>query len=135
MQIQIRLQKNLVILALGGSLDSPENSARLGAAIADCLFYGYPTILIDCAHSRRLGDAALNGLLNAHIEAKRAGGAIRLLHPELAAANLMVLAKLMTVFDTFDTEDEAIAGYRRPPAAYRNRVPPGGHPCWPCRGD
>ena len=42
---------------------------------------------------------------------KKAGGALKLMHVEKRILDLLTITKLVTIFETFDTESEAIDSF------------------------
>jgi anti-anti-sigma regulatory factor len=70
-------------------------------------------VLVNLTHGRMLGGDAMEILLEAGAEARRSGGALRLLHADKAAARLLIYTRLITAFDMFETEEEALASSQR----------------------
>jgi anti-sigma B factor antagonist len=55
--------------------------------------------------------AGLGELVSAYTTVKNAGGTLKLLNITKKVSDLLVITKLVTVFDTFDSETAAIGSF------------------------
>jgi anti-sigma B factor antagonist len=74
-------------------------------------------ILLDLRKVTRLDSAGVGMLVSKYLTAYHKGGRVKLLHLTNRADQLMKLTKLATVFEMYESEDEAIESFGRPPRA------------------
>jgi anti-sigma B factor antagonist len=58
-----------------------------------------------------IDSAGLGSLISAYTTAKREGGSLKLVNLTKRIQDLLAITKLITVFDTFDNESEALASF------------------------
>ncbi len=68
-------------------------------------------ILIDLASVSYVDSAGLGELVQAYATTKNRGGALKLVNVTKRLKDLLVVTKLLTVFDTFDDEASALASF------------------------
>ncbi len=68
-----------------------------------------PKFLIDFADVGRMDSSGLGTLVGLHVSVARKGGRIGIINVGTSIRNLIVMARLITLFEHFDSEDEAIA--------------------------
>jgi anti-sigma B factor antagonist len=112
----------ITIVELEGRLIFEEGDAPLGDCINRLVRLGHTRIVIDMKKVTRLDSAGIGMLVAKYVTAYMRGGRLKLLNLTNRGEALMDVTKLITVFDAFDTEDEAIKSYslheslqRRPP--------------------
>jgi anti-sigma B factor antagonist len=91
---------------LGGP-DANELHTRLRALIAD----GGKNIIIDLAKVEYMNSSGLGMMTSALTSIKNGGGDLRLANPAERIKSLLVITKLVQVFQTFDSIDAAVASY------------------------
>ena len=72
-------------------------------------------ILLDLRKVTRLDSAGVGMLVSKYLTAYHKGGRVKLLHLTNRADQLMKLTKLATVFEMYESEEEAIASFDKPP--------------------
>jgi len=85
------------------------------------------TVIVNLARVRSVDLAGINALVESYRAMREAGGEMRLAAVSHRIDDLLVITRLLTVFDTFDTVEEAIEG---PIAAATNVAEPALAP-WP----
>ena len=68
-------------------------------------------ILVDLASVSYVDSAGLGELVQAYATTKNRGGALKLVNVTKRLKDLLVVTKLLTVFDTFDDEASALASF------------------------
>jgi anti-sigma B factor antagonist len=71
-------------------------------------------ILLDLRKVTRLDSAGVGMLVSKFLTAYHKGGRVKLLHLTNRADQLMKLTRLATVFEMFESEDEAIKSFEQP---------------------
>src|SRR5687767_10318441 len=68
-------------------------------------------VLLDLASIKSIDSAGLGELLSSHVTLDEKGGALKLMHMTESVHELMTVSKLLTVFDVYDDEPEAVASF------------------------
>lgn len=110
MTITERQAGSVVVLDLGGRLTS-DSTGRLKDKVASLLFQDQKQILINLAELSYMDSAGLGEMVAAHSSASRQGGRIKLTNVGKRIEDLLVLTRLLTVFDVHDTEEEALSAF------------------------
>ena len=72
---------------------------------------GKTQVLLDLAWVKQIDSAGLGELIASHVTLDKKGGALKLMHITDSAHELMTIAKLLTIFDVYDDEPEALASF------------------------
>ena len=72
---------------------------------------GKTQVLLDLAWVKHIDSAGLGELIASHLTLDKKGGALKLMHITESVRELMTIAKLLTVFDVYDGEPEALASF------------------------
>jgi anti-sigma B factor antagonist len=114
MTIEQRTVGEVVILTVGGSITmSGADSTRLADKVRSTLEQGQLRIVLDLAGVPYVDSSGLGELIAAYSAAKKRGGALKLLNVTKRLEDLLILTRLLTVFECFDTEPEAIASFEK----------------------
>jgi anti-sigma B factor antagonist len=68
-------------------------------------------LLVNLARLEYMDSSGLGELVSCYLSMQRAGGAIKLLHLNDRLNSLLVTTKLITVFETFDSESAAVSSF------------------------
>jgi anti-sigma B factor antagonist len=118
MDIQQRRVSGVVVLAIRGDITMDNGDAeRLADVVRRHLDVGRNQLLLDLSRVRYVDSAGLGEMVHALVAARNRGGALKLLHVTDRLNDLLILTRLLTVFDCFDDEAEAIDSFepRRAP--------------------
>jgi len=72
---------------------------------------GKTQILLDLAWVKHIDSVGLGELISSHVTLDHKGGALKLMHMTESVQQLMTITKLLTVFDVYDDEPEALASF------------------------
>lgn len=111
METKIRHVEGVTVLDLSGKITLGEASGKLRSAVQEALGAGSKKILLNLADVNYIDSAGLGELVSAYTTVKNAGGQLKLLSLTKKVRDLLVITKLLTVFDVKDTETEAIASF------------------------
>ena len=98
------------------------DDAYLREALERNVFGGRRKIVLNLAHCRLVDAAGIGELARCKNLVEREGGRLILLHVTKKINDLVTISRLVTVFDIYDNEDEALASFDQqacppPPAA------------------
>ena len=69
-------------------------------------------ILFNLAQVSYVDSAGLGAIVSAYTTVTREGGSLKLANVTKKLQDLLSITKLLTVFETFDSEDEALRSYK-----------------------
>lgn len=113
MQINLRHKGNVIILDVEGNLVGP-NTIALKKTIDDQIREARGAsvfMILNLERVQMMDSSGLGVIVAAYASIKRNSGRIVLLNIGGNIRSLIIMAKLVTIFDRYDTEDEAIASF------------------------
>jgi anti-sigma B factor antagonist len=111
MDIKERVVGGVSILDLSGKIVLGEGDGQVKERIKDLLSDGQRRILLNLAEVNYIDSAGLGTLIGSYTTAKRDGGSLKLVNLTKRIRDLLAITKLITVFETFDNEAEALASF------------------------
>lgn len=111
MNVQLRHVEGVTVLDLSGKITLGEGSVALRDSIRNALAAGSRKILLNLGDVNYIDSAGLGELVAAYTSVKNAGGELKLLSLSKKVKDLLVITKLLTVFDIKDDEKAAIASF------------------------
>jgi len=88
-----------------------EGDMQVKERIRDLLADGQRRILLNLAEVNYIDSAGLGALISSYTTTKRDGGSLKLVNLTKRIQDLLAITKLITVFETFDAEAEALASF------------------------
>ena len=111
MEIEERLLENVVIVDLKGKLTLGEGDELLKEKIDNLMQQGHRNLLLNLESVPYIDSAGLGGIVHVYSTVKRKGGTLKLVNLTKRITDLLTITKLLTVFDTFDSEAEAVSSF------------------------
>jgi anti-sigma B factor antagonist len=111
MTIEQRSVGSVVVLDLGGKLVLGEGSGLLKDKVQSVVFQGQKQILLNLSGVAYMDSAGLGELIAAHTSVTRQGGSIKIANLTKRVSDLLAIAKVLTVFEVYDTEAEALKSF------------------------
>lgn len=112
MEIKERVVGGVSILDLSGKVVLGEGDLQVKERIKDLLADGQQKILLNLAEVNYIDSAGLGSLISSYTTAKRGGGNLKLVNLTKRIQDLLAITKLITVFETFDSEPDALASFK-----------------------
>ncbi|MEP6911418.1 MAG: STAS domain-containing protein [bacterium] len=103
---------NVSVLDMDGNIRIGDSSVALREAVSGLLAEGRNQILLNLSRVGYIDSLGLGELISIHITLKKNGGQIKLLHLTRRLRELMTITKLLTVFDVYEDEAEALDSFR-----------------------
>jgi anti-sigma B factor antagonist len=104
----------VTILDLEGELRTGGSRVLLHDAIRRLSEEGRNQILLNLAGLTAIDASGLGELLQNNVGLNKGGGQLKLLHPARALREMMSITKIVSVFDIFESESEAVAAFAQP---------------------
>jgi len=111
MDIQERTSGEVTILDLKGKITLGEGDALLRDKVNSLLSQGRRKLLLNLEGVPYIDSAGLGEIVRTYTTASRQGGSLKLLNLTKRIQDLLSITKLLTVFDTFDSESEALRSF------------------------
>ena len=102
----------VTILALSGRLVLDDGDGLLRERVDALVNSGDVRIVIDFSDLDYVDSAGIGVLIAKYLSVRRKGGSLKLLNLTKRIEDLLSITKLLTVFDTFDSEAEAVKSYK-----------------------
>jgi anti-anti-sigma factor len=113
MQLETRVVGDVMIVRVVGDITLKGGDIVLKDKINSLLQDGHRKILIDLGQVSYVDSAGLGQLVAVHATTTRSGALLKLLNVTKRLRDLLVVTKLLVVFDTFDTEAAALAEFAK----------------------
>jgi len=113
MQIAERESGAVTVLDLSGKITLGEDGNLLKDKLQSLLHQNKKNILFNLAQVSYVDSAGLGAIVSAYTTVTREGGSLKLANVTKKLQDLLSITKLLTVFETFDSEEEAIRSYTK----------------------
>lgn len=111
MEIQERTVQDVVVLDLTGKLTIGEGDELLKERISNLVQQGHRRLLLNLEDVPYVDSAGLGEIVRAYTTVSRQGGKLKLVNLTKRITDLLAITKLLTVFDTYESEDEAVKSF------------------------
>jgi anti-sigma B factor antagonist len=108
MQISERQVGDVTVLDLSGKLTLTDSAGRLKDKVNSLIFQGNKKVILNLGELSYMDSSGLGEIVACHTTVSRGGGKIGLANIGGRIKDLLVMTKLLTVFDCYDTEQEAV---------------------------
>jgi anti-sigma B factor antagonist len=111
MQIEERVVSDVVVLDLKGKITLGEGDELLKDKVNSLVNQGHKKIVLNLADVPYIDSAGLGEVVRTYTTVSRQGGSLKLLNLTKRITDLLSITKLLTVFETFDSENEAVRSF------------------------
>ena len=111
MQIEERQAGEVMILDLKGKITLGEGDEVLKDKINSLILQNKKRILLNLADVPYIDSAGLGEIVRTYTTVSRQGRQLKLVNLTKRITDLLMITKLLTVFETFDVEQDAIKSY------------------------
>jgi anti-sigma B factor antagonist len=111
MQIEERPSGDVMILDVTGKLTIGEGDELLKDKINSLIQQGHKKLILNLAGVPYVDSAGLGEIVRTYTTVSRQGGNLKLLNLTKRIEDLLSITKLLTVFDTYDSEQEALNSF------------------------
>jgi anti-sigma B factor antagonist len=111
MQIEERVESEVTILDLKGKITLGEGDEVLKDKINSLILQNRKRILLNLEDVPYIDSAGLGEIVRTYTTVSRQGGQLKLVNLTKRITDLLSITKLLTVFETFDTEQEALQSF------------------------
>ena len=112
LDIKERQAGDVTVLDMTGSIRMGEGSGVLRSAIRNLVTGGKKKILLNLAGVKYIDSSGIGELIANYTTVSKDGGQMKLLSLTEKVRDLLVITKLLTVFDSYEIEDEALGSFK-----------------------
>jgi anti-sigma B factor antagonist len=111
MRVVKRKVGDVVIIDLHGRMVIGEGDMALRAAVAGLADSENPRILLNLADVSYVDSSVISEIVRVYTTVTRKGGKLKLLSLPTKIQDLLSMTRLLTVFETYESEDEALRSF------------------------
>ena len=112
MQLEERIVGDIAIVKVNGDITlNKGGDVLIKDKIQSLVQQGQKSILLDLGGVSHIDSAGLGELVRAYATTRNRGGSLKLLNLTKRLQDLLVVTRLVTVFESFDSEAEGIASF------------------------
>ncbi len=112
MEIEERANGGVMILDLKGKLTIGEGDELLKDKVNSLIQQGHQKLLLNLEGVPYVDSAGLGEIVRTYTTVSRQGGKLKLLNLTKRIEDLLAITKLLTVFETFESEQEAVKSFQ-----------------------
>jgi len=112
MQIEERLVGDIKILDLSGKMTLGEGDELLRDKVNSLVHQGHKKIILNLESVPYIDSAGLGEIVRTYTTVSRQGGKLKLLNLTKRIEDLLSITKLLTVFETYDSEEAAVKSFQ-----------------------
>jgi len=102
---------DVTVLDMDGKITIGEGSVALRSAIRRLLEEGKKKVLLNLAGVSYIDSSGIGELVSSYTAINKDGGQLKLLNLTQKTLELLTITKLLTVFDVYESESEAMNGF------------------------
>ena len=112
MQLDERVIGDVVVVVVNGDITlNHGGDAQLKDKVRSLMERGHRKLVVDLAGVSYVDSAGLGELVQAHATIKTKGGSLKLTRPAKRLKDLLTITRLITVFECYDREVDAIDSF------------------------
>jgi anti-sigma B factor antagonist len=112
LNISERQVGDITVLDMDGKITIGEGSVALRTAIRRLLEENKKKILLNLAKVGYIDSSGIGELVSSFTAISNAGGQLKLLNLTQKLQDLLTITKLLTVFDVYESEEEALSSFK-----------------------
>ncbi len=112
MKIKEEIKDGIKIIRLSGKVISGPDLMDLKTVFQTSINNDMGNVLLDLGHVAWMDSSGLGVLVSGHTSLAREGGRMAILNATKKINELFIITKLITIFETFTDEDEALASLK-----------------------
>lgn len=116
MTCSTRTVGDVTVVELAGRITVQDGADRFRDLARDLLSQGRVKMVLNMRDVPYIDSTALGELIRTYTSATRGNGSIKLLNVSHHVHQLLVITSLLSVFDLFDSEEEAVRSFGHPRA-------------------
>jgi anti-anti-sigma factor len=111
MKIDVQQRQDVTVLTPQGKITIGVGDVALRDAIHQALISGATKILVSLAQVTTIDSSGVGELVSAYTSVTHRGGRLKLANLPAKVQDVLTITQLITVFDVYETEAEALASF------------------------
>jgi anti-anti-sigma factor len=111
MKVNTRQKGDVTILDLKGKITIGAGDIALRNAVQEAINGGAKSVIVNMAEVTTIDSSGVGELVSAYTTATNRGAKVKLANLPAKVQDILHITQLITVFDVFDSEDEAVASF------------------------
>jgi anti-sigma B factor antagonist len=111
MQIEERVVDDVTILDLKGKMTLGEGDELLKDKVNSVVSQGHKKIVLNLGDVPYIDSAGLGEIVRTYTTVSRQQGKLKLLNVSKRVYDLLVITKLLTIFDSYESEEDAVRSF------------------------
>ena len=111
LSIKERQSGDVIVLDLSGKITIGEGSVQLREEVRKLLEDGKKNILLNLGDVAYVDSSGIGELVSSYTTTSNQGGHLKLLNLTKKIQDLLMITKLLTVFETFDNEQDGLESF------------------------
>ncbi|HKZ79277.1 MAG TPA: STAS domain-containing protein [Pyrinomonadaceae bacterium] len=112
LEVKERQAGDVTILDMNGAIRIGEGAIALRDAVRGLVSNGKKKVLLNLGGVNYMDSSGVGELIANYTTLSREGGQLKLLNLTDRIQNLLVITKLLTVFDAYESESEALTSFK-----------------------
>jgi anti-sigma B factor antagonist len=117
LKVITRTEETVTVLECTGRIVFGDETAALREQVKGLIAAGKKQIVLNLGGISYIDSGGLGTLVGLYTTAQSGGSSIKLANLTQRVGDLLQVTKLLTVFDVYDKEEDAIQAFRKPAAA------------------
>ncbi len=113
MKIKTVEQYNAVVMEIKGNIMGGPEAGELNELLHKLIDEGKKNVIIDLSDVKFMNSSGLGMLISAYTTMKNGGGNLKLANATEKINSLLLITKLVTIFENFDSVDEAVKSFSK----------------------
>ncbi len=111
MKIKLVEKYNAVVLEMVGNMMGGPEATEFSDMLHQCVTDGKKNIIVDLSEVKFMNSSGLGMLISGLTTMKKEGGNLKLANVTDKIHSLLLITKLVTIFESYDSLDEAVKSY------------------------
>jgi anti-sigma B factor antagonist len=112
MNVNVRQRGDVTVLDLKGKITIGSGDVALRNAVQEVMSSGATKVLINMGDVSTIDSSGIGELVSAYTTATNRGAKLRLYCLPAKVTDILTITQLITVFDVYDNEDEAVRSFQ-----------------------
>lgn len=113
MALKEQMHGDVAVIELKGKLMGGPETSEIHSKIKELVADGVKNVVADVGRVSWMNSTGLGALMGAMTSLRNAQGDLKLARITEKVESLFMITKLVTIFDTFDTVEEAVAAFKK----------------------
>lgn len=111
MSVSVRQHDNVTVLDVKGKVTLGSGDIALRNAVQDAINSGSQRVVINMRDVSTIDSSGVGELVSAYTSASNRGAKLKLANLPAKITDVLTITQLITVFDVYDSEDEAVRSF------------------------